>query len=336
MKYTKEQAQMLALLVIMGCAVVVLLFLYLVKPNFAAAADSQKELQKTETEIGKLNHASVVLAKAKSEEESLTATIDRGEKAVFAGMELVSPLSQICVQAGTVLAVKPAYGEQTTEEVLEFSERDEQEGQVLRHYDEVSRTLDVRAVDFLTLCRFLGAVEGANEGLRVTGMKIESSKLEPQVQSQGKVNANLELSLVGVREGTPPDSSALLVNPAEAGLDMAATSARNPFGPPGGLWVPPEDPLVGCRETLRRMKLQGVMGDWLLVEAPAMATGGQPAAQNLRLKKGQTLVIGNVKMKYVEAAGDSFIFEATGHGVRFVAETNYKGEVTTIKEEEVQ
>jgi hypothetical protein len=334
MRYTKEQAQMLALLVIMGCAVVVLSFLYLVKPNFAAAAKSRKELKKTEAEIGTLNHAPVALAKAKKEMESLTATVDQGEKAVFGGMELVSPLSQICVQAGTMANVRPAYGEQTTTQLLDFAERGDNPagaGQT-KHYDEVSRTLDIRSADFFALCRFLTAVEGANPGLRVTGLKMDSTTLDDQSQSQGKVNANLELSLMGVREGQAPEPSGVVVD--AAAFDFGEN--RNPFGPPSGTAGPADNPLVRCKEALRRMKVHGVMADWLLIEVPGRTPTGQPTTQRLKLTKGQTAVIGGTKMKYVQGSGDSFVFEATGEGVRFTVETNYKGEVTTIKEEEVQ
>jgi len=334
MKYTKEQAQVLALLVIMGCAVVVLSFLYLVKPNFEVAAESNNEMKRTETAIGKLSHAPVALAKAKNEIESLAATIERGEKAVFAGMELAFALSQICGQAGTALNLKPASGEPTTTELLEFSQRGSDGTQETKHYDEVSRTLDIGSVDFFSLCRFLGAIEEANQGLRVTGLQIESGSLDPQLQGEGKVSTSLELSLAGMREGEPPETSTMVVNISSDPFDVG--ERRNPFGLPGGLWDPEDDPLLRGKEALRRMKVKGIMAEWLLVEVPARTRSGQATSRILRLREGQTAVIGGTKMKYVQEAGDSFVFEATGHGVRFIVETNYKGEVTTIKEEEVK
>lgn len=335
MKYTKEQAEMLALLVLMGCAIIVLSFLYLVKPNFTRLALSRKELKKTEAAIGKLSPAPVMLAKAKKETEELTATVEQGEKAIFTGTETGSPLSKLCVQAATVLNLKPAYGEQSNKQLLEFSERATDGSQTTKHYDEVSRAMDVRAASFVDLCRFLGAMEHANAGVRVSDLKVDSLTLDSQSQSQGKVNANIEVTLLGIRE------------PRQGGGEQAVVAAlspdvfdvgekRNPFGPPGGSWESAKDPLEAVREMLKKTKVTGISGASLLIEVPAKSASGQDTVRSLSVQKGQTFALGQAKVKYVEEAGDRFVFEVMEQKVRFTIETNYRGVVTTLKEEEVK
>lgn len=340
MKYTKEQAEMLALLVVMGCAIIVLSFLYLVKPNFAAMAQSSKELRKTESELGTLSHASLALAKAKQEEEELNATIEQGEQAVFSGIETGSPLSEILVQAATAVNLKPAYGEQSSRQLLEFTERAADGSEVTEHYDEVLRTMDIRAATFFDFGGFLAAMEHANKGVRVSGLKIDSQSLDSESRDQGKVNATIEVTLLGIREEAPRVGE----QSEGRGAVLAAISPdafsvgekRNPFGPPGGLWEPTADPLSAVREMLRKTKINGTIGEWLLVDVPARSPGGLETSRSLRLQKGQMFLLGQAKMRYVEQAGDRFVFEAIEEGVRFTAETNYRGVVTTLKEEEVK
>lgn len=338
MRYTKEQAEMLALLVVMGCAIIVLSFLYLVKPNFAAMAQSKAQLRKTESALETLSHAPLVLAKAKQEEDELNATIEQGEQAIFSGTETGSPLSEILVQAATALNLKPAYGEQSNRQLLEFTERAEDGSEVTRHYDEVSRTMDIRAATFFDFGGFLGAMEHANRGLRVSGLRIDSQALTPESRDQGKVNATIEVTLLGIREEIPgvgeQDRGAVVAAVAPDGFSIG--DMRNPFGPPGGLWEPTADPLSAVREMLKKTKINGTIGEWLLVDFPMRSPSGLETSRSLRLQEGQTFSLGQAKMKYVEQAGDRFVFEAIEEGVRFTLETNYRGVVTTLKEEEVK
>jgi hypothetical protein len=340
MKYTKEQAEMLALLVVMGCALIVLSFLYLVKPNFVAMAHSRRQVKKTESDIGKLSHAPVSLAKAKQEEAELKEVIQRGETSIFSGTETGSPLSEILVQAATALNLKPAYGEQSNRQLLEFSERAADGSQATRHYDEVFRTMDIRAATFFDFSRFLGALEHANKGVRVSGLKIDSQSLDPESREQGKVNATIEVTLLGFREERAADSEP----GPERGAVVASVSPevfqvgdkRNPFGPPGGMWEPTTDPLLAIREMLKNTKVNGVIAEWLLLDVPARTPGGLATSRSLRLQKGQLFALGQAKMKYVEQAGDRFVFEAIDEGVRFTVETNFRGVVTTLKEEDAK
>jgi len=338
MRYTKEQAEMLALLVLMGCAIIVLSFLYLVKPNFTRLALSRKELTKTEAAIGKLSPAPVMLAKAKKETEELTATVEQGEKAVFTGIETGSPLSELCVQAATALNLKPAYGEQSNKRLLEFPERAADGSQATKHYDEVSRSMDIRAASFFDFCRFLGAMEHANPGVRVSGLKVDSLTLEPQSQAQGKANANIEVTLLGIREprqgGGDPAAGGVVAALSPDVFDVG--DKRNPFGPPGGSWESTKDPLAAVREMLKKTKVTGISGASLLIEVPAKSASGQDTVRSLSVQKGQTFALGQAKVKYVEEAGDRFVFEVTEQKVRFTIETNYRGVVTTLKEEEVK
>jgi len=333
MRYTKEQAEMLALLVLAGCAVLVLSFVHLVKPQLAAAAKSQRGFEKMEMDIGKLSRASTDLAKAEKEKRSLIGTIESGEGAVFGGMEAGSPLSQICAQTGVAVGVKPAYGEETRRELLEFSEKRADGTQTKRHYDKVSRMLEVRSVDFFSLCDFLEAAEQANEGLRVSGLRIESTSLDPTLKSQGTVNANVGLSLLGIREGEPPDPSTLVVN-APSSPDVAGK--RNPFGPAQERRQTADDPLASAKELLKKIKVSGTIGEWLLLEVPTRTPSGQQGVERVNLRRGQTAVIGGLKMRYLGTAADSLVFEATAHGVRFTLEADYKGEVTTVREEAIK
>ncbi len=325
MKYTKQQAEMLALLVVMGCAVVVLAFLYLVKPKFATIANCQKEMKKTEAAIIKIGDAPSSLAKAKNERDALTQTIQNGEKAVFRALEVGSPLTEICDRAASALNLKPAYGDQTSEQLLEFTQRGPQTDMVTLHYDEVSRTLDFNSVDFFDLCRFLSAVEKTNEGLRVAHLDISSASLDPQSQADGKAKVKLDLRMVGVREG---DTKEFTVN------EPQEIDGRNPFGPPGGPTVSRADPILRVREALSRAKVTGVWDDWLFMEVPETAKTG-PRISRVKITKGETAVIAGTKIKYLERNGDIFVFQAIDHGTRFVLETNWKGEVK-LKEEETK
>jgi len=324
MKYTKEQAEMLALLVLMGCAVVVLSFLYLVKPNFAAVAQYKSELQKTESEIATLSNATVAVAKAQKELETLTATIQRGEKAVFSGLETDPPLSEICVRAATELNLKPAYGVQTSTALLEFAEPGHDGKPVTRHYDEVSRTLDIHSADFFTLSRFLSAMEKANEGLRVTHLEISNSALSPKEQDEGKVKAKLELGMLGIREGQrspePIDVS--------GHQDFDVAQKRNPFGPPGGSLAVAKDPLRGVKDVLSRVKVTGIWSDKLIIEIQG---GG-----SVTLNTDETFVLAGITLRYVSGSAESFVFDAVDYGKRYKLTTNWKGQVRTVTEEEAK
>jgi type II secretory pathway component PulM len=333
MKYTKEQAEMLFLLVVMGCAVVVLSFLYLVKPNFAAMANSRKELSKTEAEIAKVNTARPSLLKARNERDTLTDTVERGEKAVFSGLETDPALYDVCVQAATKVNLKPAHGKETLKDLLEFKERGEDGKPIVRHYSEVGRTLDLSSADFFAVCRFLSAVENANEGLSVTQFEITNTTLGTEEQEQGKANAKFELSMVGIRElersSDPIDISGY--------KDFDVGGKRNPFGPPGGSMAPIRDPLGNIKNVLSRTKITGVWSDTLLVDVPERGTTGQDTYRNIAVTKGQSFVIAGVKLQWVSVSGDTFVFEAPDNGVRFKLITRGgSGDIVTVKEEEAK
>ncbi len=317
-KYTKEQAEMLALLVLMGCAVVVLTFLYLVKPNFAAMAESKAELKKTEAEIAQLSKAPVQLAKAKKESDALTATIEKGEKAILAGIAVDPPLTQVCVEVANKLGLKPAFGVQGSEVLLEFKERAADGRQVTRHYGEVSRTLDVLSTDFLSLCRFLSGVEKANEGITVAHLEIGNKSLGEADREAGKVTAKVKLSMLGIREGeraTPPEVKAI-----------EEFDERNPFGPAKvkGAGRGVQD----ITKVLEGIRVTAIWSNKLIMTVPG---GG-----NIEATKGETFVVGKMKMRYVSGAGDTFVFEIAGSGKRYRLVTNWRGQVKKVEEEETK
>lgn len=324
MKYTKEQAEMLALLVLLGCAVVVLSFLYLVKPNFAKGAEYKRELNKTQVEMGKLDKAKVELAKARKESEGLGALIANGEKKVFSGLETAPPLTKTCVDAATTLKVKQALGAETMNPLLEFTERGQDGRRETRHYDEVQRTLDIESVNFLTLGRFLAAVENANEGLRVTQLELGNLSLESNDQEKGTVKAKIELSMLGIREA----------GEAPPAIDVSGSrlfderGKRNPFGPAGGMTIPIDDPLKYVKTLLGAVKVTGVWGDELIMNIPDKGS--------LTVKKNRPFVLGGTKLKYLSGAADSYVFEAVDHGKRYKLNTNWSGQVKNITEEEVK
>jgi len=324
MKYTKEQAEMLALLVLMGCAVIVLTFLYLVKPNFAKAAQSKQELTKIEAEIATLHKATLELAKAKKEMETLTGKVERGEGAIFSGLETNPPLTQVCVQAATKLNLKPAFGAQITSPLLEFSDKGTDGSRVTRHYDEVLRTLDIQSADFFSLCRFLAGVENANEALRVTHLEFENLTLDPKDQEKGNVKAKIELSMLGIREagGELPKID---VSGSEQ-FDVA--QKRNPFGPAGGRLVAIQDPLKNIKDTLSGIRATAIWSDTLMMAVPG--TG------SITVMKGETFVVGQMKMEYVSVSADSLVFEAVDYGKRYKLIINSKGQVKSVTEEEVK
>lgn len=330
MRLSKEQAEMLAVAVLAGCALIIVSFIYLVKPEWAAAAKAKSDLSKMEEDIAKVSRAHKNLANAAKEKRNLIETIEQGEKTVFAGLEAGFPLNQIFAKAAALVGVKPAYAEQTTRELLSFSEKTPGGTQTTRHYDEVSRMLEMRSVDFFSLCDFLGAVEQANEGLRVSGLRIEAASVEPSLKSQGTVNANVELTLLGIRQGEPPDTSTLVVRVPE-NPDVAGT--RNPFGPRQERRQAVHDPLASGRAALKKIKVNAIIGEWLLLEVPAKTPTEQKQTEQLNLKKGQTAVIGELQLKYLGTLGDSLVFVAVAHDVRFMIEADHKGEVTTIREE---
>jgi hypothetical protein len=172
----------------------------------------------------------------------------------------------------------------------------------------------------------------------VSDLKVDSLTLDSQSQSQGKVNANIEVTLLGIRE--PRQSGG---DPADGGVVAALSpdvfdvgEKRNPFGPPGGSWESAKDPLEAVREMLKKTKVTGISGASLLIEVPAKSASGQDTVRSLSVQKGQTFALGQAKVKYVEEAGDRFVFEVTEQKVRFTIETNYRGVVTTLKEEEVK
>jgi hypothetical protein len=317
-KYTKEQAEMLALLVLMGCAVVVLTFLYLVKPNFAAMSESKAELEKTEAEIAELSKAPVELAKAAKERDALTATIEKGEKAILAGLAIDPPLTQVCLEVANKLGLKPAFGVQSPNVLLEFKERATDGTQVTRHYGEVSRTLDIHSADFLALYRFLSGVEKANDGIRVTHLEIGNKALSPQDQEAGKVKAKVKLSMLGIREGersAPPEVK-----------DIGEFDERNPFAPaaaPGGGGSSQD--LV---RVLKGIRVTAIWSDRLMMEVPGSGS--------IEATKGKTFVVGKMKMRYVSGAGDTFVFETADLGKRYKLITNWRGQVKKVEEEETK
>jgi hypothetical protein len=333
MKYTKQQAEMLFLLVMMACAVVVLSFLYLIKPGFEAMAKSRKELKKTEAEIAKMSDATVALARAKNEKDTLTETIQRGERAIFSGLETDPPLYRLCVMAATKSNIKPAYGKETLKQALEFADKNPEGKEITRHYDEVRRTLDVSSEDFFGICRFLSAVEKASEGLSVQQLEIYNKGLDPQDEKTGKVNAKLELSMLGIREGGGGTES-IDVSGAE---DFKVGEKRSPFSPPGSGGGVLEDPLADLKRRLAGMKITGMWSDTLLVQLPESGTGEQVTHQNATLYKGELSRVGRTRVRWVAVSGDTFVFEVPDHGVRLRLITKGGlGDIITIKEEEAK
>jgi hypothetical protein len=323
MSYTKEQAEMLALLVLMGCAVIVLSFLYLVKPNFATIAECKAELKKADAEIANLNKAKVTLARLQKERDSVVAAIRNGEGAVFAGLEVNPPLSDVCVRAANEVNLKPAYGAQTSKSLLEFRERAADGKEVARHYDDVQRTLDVHSSDFFTLCRFLSAVENANKGLRVTHLEIGNESLEQQEQEKGEVRSKIELSMLGIREGERTLGEVIDVSGYK---DFDVGQKRNPFGPAGGVSAISEDPGRRIKEILSRLKITGIWSDRLILEVAK--------DRSITVQQNQTFAVAGLKMVYVAGSADSFLFEAVDYGKRYKITTNWRGEVKTVTEED--
>lgn len=317
-KYTKEQAEMLALLVLMGCAVVVLTFLYLVKPNFTAMASSKAELEKTEAEIAELSKAPVELAKAKKESDALTATIEEGEKAILTGLAVDPPLTKVCAEVANKLALNPAFGVQSSGVLLEFKERAADGTQVTRHYGEVSRTLDIISADFLSLCRFLSGVEKANEGITVTHLEIGNKSLSPQDREAGKVKAKVKLSMLGIREGeraTPPEVKAI-----------EEFDERNPFGPAKVKGA--ERGSQDITQVLKGIRVTAIWSNRLIMEVPGSG--------NVEVTKGKTFLVGKMKIRYVSGAGDTFVFEMADSGKRYRLVTNWRGQVKKVEEEETK
>ncbi len=318
MKYTKEQAEMLALLVLMGCAVVVLSFLYLVKPNFAAMTKSKAELTKTEAEIAKLSKARVDRAKGKQEMDTLMSVIGNGEGAIFSGLGADPPLYGVCVQAADNADLKPspAFGVQTTTDLLEFTEKGTDGKEVTRHYVEVSQTLDVHSADFFSLCGFLSAVEKTSEGLRITHLEMDNQQLDQKEQEEGKVKVKVELGMLGIQEGEP--KAIVMGKPEEI-------EARNPFSPQeGGPVGPKVDELINA---LKQIRVTGILSDSLIM--------GVPGGGSVTARKGGTFALNGRTVKYVSGTADTFVFEATDTGKQYRLVTDWrKGQVKTVTEEE--
>lgn len=330
MRVSKEQAETLALVTLAGIAAVVLSFVFLVKPQWEAAATSRSKLAAMEEEIAKLGGARKSLTRADREKKSLIETIEKGEKILFRGLEAGAPLTDIFSKAAALVGVKPAYLDQNTTELLAFSEKTADGAKTTRHYDEVSRMLSMSSVDFFTLCDFLAAVEGVNEGVQIKGLRIESTSKDSSNRSAGTVTAEVVLALVGMREGEPTDTSTLVITVPE---NPQLAETRNPFGPRQERRQAVYDPLASGRGALKKIKVNAIIGEWLLLEVPAKTPTGEEQSERLNLKKGQTAVIGGLQLKYIGTLGDNIVFVAVAHDVRFILEADHKGDVIAIREE---
>jgi len=325
MKYTKEQAEMLALIVLMGCAVLVLSFLYLVKPNFDTIAQKGRKLKETEEKSYKLRTMVRALGEANKDREMLSEIISRGEDAVSRGVGTIArPLFTVLLDVVDKVDLKYDWAEPGREKppLVTYTVRGE-DGMERLHYEEEVRVLHFdSAVDFRAFWRFVRAVENANAGLRVTRLEINNEKVTTtEERDAGKVTGSVDVTMLGIREGVPKH------------IDVKAPSefeGRNPFGPAEGATVDvKKDEIMAV---LKRIKVRGISPDRLMMEVPV--SGSTTKSRSTTVRIGRTFVAQGWRMKYVlrRAADSSLVFEAVDDGKRYRVFTNHLGQVRKVIE----
>lgn len=325
MKYTKEQAEMLVLIVLMGCAVLVLSFLYLVKPNFDTIVEKGRKLKETEEKRDKLRKVVRALGDANKDREMLTEIISRGEDAVTRGLKTIpTPLFTVLLEVVDKVGLKYDWLEpgRPKPPLVTYRERGEDGIMERLHYEEVVRILHFDStVDFRDFWRFVRAVENANAGLRVTRLEIDNDKVTSEERDAGKVTGSVDVTMLGIRQGAPKN---IVVGPPRE------FEGRNPFGPMRGTTDDvKKDEIMAV---LKRIKVRGFWSDELTMEVPVSGSTTKSATKTVRI--GDTFVAEGWKIKYVlrRAADSSLVFEAVDDGKRYRIFRNYKGQVIKVIE----
>lgn len=225
---------MIVFLGLIALVLVIVSYLFFLKPSFATMDHSKKELVKIKEEIDKENADARKLRVLRNEQKQHQKHISELKQGLFHGLRhnrLIPFFTEIAAQYD--FPVKPTYSYEKHEEVP------------TEECIEVHTRIQIPAYDYLKLGRFLKALECSNSGIRISNMTLNRvSSTAPN----GMVDADFELQLLGFNEDSDPPRKWT----AQIPEDSSIFDGRNPFGPPGPKKIAnPEQRFIYAMKNLR-------------------------------------------------------------------------------------
>ena len=212
-KYNKQQSEMILLIALIGVAMLVISYIFFIKPCKVAGATWKAESGKLQTEIDTELPDARKLRELKSEQAALNEEIARYEQGMFQGLSSSRLIPFFTdVAADFSFPTEPGYGYEKSDD-LPFG-----------GYSEVYSDINIRSYDYLELLKFLSTLESANPGLRI--YKITLNNTDPEGKT-GLVNCSFQLRLLGFKHETDVGQQWKPIMTAK--LDPGGY--RNPFGP---------------------------------------------------------------------------------------------------------
>jgi len=211
-KYNKQQSEMIVFLGITALVLIVISYLFFIKPSFATANRCKGEMTKIEKEMTEEEKDVPKLKNLIAEQKKLTRHITEQEKNLLHGLSnnrLIPFFTAVVSQYD--FPIEPSYQYEKSEDVP------------LSDCIEVFSRINIRSYDYLELGQFINALESSNPGIRISEMTL--ARTVDSTGPSGLVDAEFELRLLGFRQQSEQNEKwepkPLVVFNAEGG--------RNPF-----------------------------------------------------------------------------------------------------------
>jgi hypothetical protein len=256
----------------------------IIRPKMKHVAENKKTLATVNEDIEKQRKHSKMLLTLTQDKEDLEAAVAQSEAGLFGGIT-VGDLSRV---VNTI--VKTRYPQLKVNYLGDQAE-------ILpgKRYSELSNEFTVAGASYHNVLGFIGALETANPGLRVTNVDIATGT--SRSEKPGSVTAGIQVKLVGMFEGNgiPQEWS------PESDTPYDSSGLRNPFGLPGSELV--IDPEQAFKEKAFNIRVTMNTGDSLWIKDISKENSG---ARECLLRKLMP-VFEPQKVRLYKIAEDYFI-----------------------------
>lgn len=218
--YNKQQSEMIMFLGVIGMALLIISYLFFIKPCFAARAKLEQESQRIQTEIDTVIEEADKLRLRLKQQQELEEHIAQMESRLFTGLgnsRLVQFFKTIADQEEFDFPINPGYG------------LERQQTAPVDDYLEVFSTITIKSYDYLKLMIFIKALEQSNSGVRISSLTLRKSESE----DEGLVDCDFQFRLMGFTdESDPPVGWKPTIQSG-----FVPEGLRNPFGVPGATTI---------------------------------------------------------------------------------------------------
>ncbi len=302
---SKQQAQTIMLLVLVGLIIAVGSYMSMIKPNLGRAGQYDNQLKKSEKELAE-------------QRRLIKQNLDTVRRAGAIETRIAELEAQL--RHGLFAGRLTAYFEELRR-THGFDFRFQHESEHIEpllagRYHELSNQFTVPACDFYELVRFIQVLETSNPGMRLGDFEVRAH--DPN-EPDGLVDAQIELRLIGIKDGRDEPWE----NTAESAFNP---ERRNPFSPPGAAGI---DPSASLQERLAAICFHGTIGRGALLKP-----GADDAAE--LVEPGSHLPFIKDKVRLVKFSNRMLLVQheatQTHYRVLFYTSGDKTGQVETIEE----